>query len=47
MPFGLGLQPLMPLMPIGADNDSQIVRVDCLLKVDFLGNGQLDPPETL
>ena len=25
---------------------SQIVPVNSLVKVDFLGNGQLDPPET-
>ena len=28
-------------------SDSQILAVDCLVTVDFLGNGSLDPPEIL
>ena len=27
------------------DSDSQIQQLDCLVKVDFLGNGSLDPPK--
>ena len=33
--------------PERSNSDSQIVPVNCLVTVGFLGNASLDPPETL